>query len=787
MNVGLVRANRAACLGYALLFLYGCGGGGGNPPATPTTPPTISLTAAQNLIQEGQSTELTWSSTNATTCSASGGWTGQLAVSGTQSTGPLSTTTTFTLGCSGTGGASQSSTVVTIQPIQSSVTLVATPRVLRGAQTSQLTWTSTGVSACEALGAWSGERPTSGSGTVGPFIQSAQHSYILQCTPISGGSVSDGVLVEYRTGINMPPTADAGPDLTVVSTQSVELVAGFSSDDHGIESWRWTQTSGPSVTLQSVAVPINIGFIAPMVTSDTVLTFALTLTDDEGVTSAPDSVNVTVRPIPPIVTLTGDVQFESVPHGAPGAGLAYGGQGFVTTRAAFVEVLNAATQHVVASGLFTGDFQFDVPGQTDLVLRATAQLMRQAPAPLPHWQVSVRDLDAAGASLGEVYSYTGPTFNSGAGGTRSLQIPSGWNGSGQLTGQRHAAPFAILNAVWLALEELESLSPRPSLPPVVIDWAPGNVGGQTFYVTDGAGQHRIVLSGEVNVDTDEYDSSVVLHEFGHFFMSAVSRDESIGGQHGFGDRVDMRVAYSEGFATAFGALVSGNTAYLDSFGHGQSDSGFFNVDSDTTLNEGWYNEFSVHELLWRVRDLQAIWETLQAPMQQTDAFTSVFPFFTALKQLRPSAAGNYDVLLAGEQIVGPTMSAFGTTEINNAGSANVLPIYGSIVSGGSVQVHSTNEFGVGNRLATHRHLRFSLPAAANVRFQVSAAAGRDPDIEIFRRGVSLGPPQGAANEDFLLMLDAGEYVLDVFDCGNADCNPNVAPAPTDITVSITAN
>jgi hypothetical protein len=46
---------------------------------------------------------------------------------------------------------------------------------------------------------------------------------------------------------------------------------------------------------------------------------------------------------------------------------------------------------------------------------------------------------------------------------------------------------------------------------------------------------------------------------------------------------------------------------------------------------------------------------------------------------------------------------------------------------------------------------------------------------------------GPADESFTLSLPADDYVLDIYDCGNAGCNPNVAPAPTDLTISVTPN
>src|SRR5208282_6206817 len=51
--------------------------------------PAVSLGASPSTITSGKSAKLTWSATNATSCSASGAWSGSKAVSGTQSTGVL--------------------------------------------------------------------------------------------------------------------------------------------------------------------------------------------------------------------------------------------------------------------------------------------------------------------------------------------------------------------------------------------------------------------------------------------------------------------------------------------------------------------------------------------------------------------------------------------------------------------------------------------------------------------------------------------------------------------------
>ncbi len=622
--------------------------------------------------------------------------------------------------------------------------------------------------------------------TVGPFTEGERRTYWLTCDG-ADFSATDLVYVWRRAGANSPPTANAGPDRDVASASRVELEAHRSTDDYSISSAVWTQTAGPPVTLGEGYSQLNASFVAPIVTSNTVFTFSLVVTDDEGAASAADVVNITVLPIPPTVEITGAVQYQYIPAGPAQRGLRYADQEYVQISDILVEVLNARTQEVITSGVFWGDFRFTVPSQTELVLRATARTSRDLTPDRPlGWQVSVRDLDSSGAPIGDVYSYVGPTFDSGPGGRFLLQIPSGWSTSGQLIGPRHAAPFAILKSIRTGLDRVAGEWPRIALPDLVVDWSPANEGGMTYYTRDSAGAHRIVLSGEVDVDTDEYDMSVILHEFGHFVLSAVSRDESLGGAHGYADRLDMRVAFSEGFATAF-AAYAGGAEIRDTFGPGQADAGYFIVNSDTPLNEGWYNEFSVHELLYRFGDFGAVWDVITTSLRQTEASTTLFPVFTALKQVRPSQADSIVSMLEGERITGATINDYGSTETNDAGAPDTLPIYRAIALGDSVRVTSSNLFGTGNKLGNHRYLRLSLSAAANVRFQVVAEAGRDPDIEIFRQGLRLAPRQGPANEDFSLMLDSGEYVLDVYDCGNAGCNDGVAPGATSITVTVTSN
>ena len=88
-------------------ILISCGGGGGgggeSDSSYPVAPPsTASLSSSASDVLINETVTLTWSSTNATSCSASGSWTGDLATNGNQSVQIIGFgTNTFNINCSG--------------------------------------------------------------------------------------------------------------------------------------------------------------------------------------------------------------------------------------------------------------------------------------------------------------------------------------------------------------------------------------------------------------------------------------------------------------------------------------------------------------------------------------------------------------------------------------------------------------------------------------------------------------------------------------------------------------
>ncbi|TFY98489.1 PKD domain-containing protein [Ramlibacter rhizophilus] len=107
----------------------------------------------------------------------------------------------------------------------------------------------------------------------------------------SGGYI--GVRNMTQTGEVQVPIADAGSDQTVDSGQPVQLSGRGSSPSNLSLSYLWSQTAGPEVQIVDVN-NASASFIAPVVNANTTLTFQLIVKDSRGVTSQPDTVNVTV-------------------------------------------------------------------------------------------------------------------------------------------------------------------------------------------------------------------------------------------------------------------------------------------------------------------------------------------------------------------------------------------------------------------------------------------------------------------------------------------------------------
>lgn len=120
-------------------------------------------------------------------------------------------------------------------------------------------------------------------------------SFELTVTDGEGASDSDTVSITVNP-VNVDPTADAGDNDTVVEQTTVQLDGSASTDSDGeIDAYLWEQTGGTAVTLTG-ADSDTASFTAPELTAMAIVSFQLTVTDDEGATDT-DTVSITVTPV----------------------------------------------------------------------------------------------------------------------------------------------------------------------------------------------------------------------------------------------------------------------------------------------------------------------------------------------------------------------------------------------------------------------------------------------------------------------------------------------------------
>ena len=550
-------------------------------------------------------------------------------------------------------------------------------------------------------------------------------------------------------------------------------------------------------------------------------------------------------PPPPltVVTISGTAQYEFVPANANCNGLNFSGTELRPIRRATIQLIDAASNAVLDSDVTNdnGGYALSVDASSNVFLRVRAELQATG---APAWDVEVRDntsetqLDLAQRPL---YVLDGADFNSGTtNSTRDVTATTGWNTStSSYSGTRAAASFAVLDAIYESMRLLLAENPLLAFPPLDAFWSVNNSPtgsfpdgvdsgeiGTSFYVS-GSG---LFLLGMDGVDTEEFDDHVISHEWGHYFEDVFSRSDSVGGAHGIGDQLDMRVAFGEGWATALAGMALDDPEYCDTLGAGNQSGFRINIESPGNIGTpGWYNELSVMKIIYDLWDdevdgvdtmsigFSPIYDVMTGEQADTPAFTSIFSFAEALKRLYPQHAAFVDALLEAEDITADGITAYGDTETNDGPGSpqDVLPVYTTVVPDGStINICSNSQFDSnadGNKLSEYRFLRMTLAAAARLEVEIRTNPietgpddpdddhdQSDPDIYIYRAGQIQnqfvnGEPQGLsgdANQEIFTTpnaLPAGDYVMSLIEFRYQDEeSPADFPARTCFDVRVTA-
>lgn len=330
--------NLASILAAALLSwaLAGCGNTPGAviappPPATPT----VTLTASPASIMLGAATSLTWSSTNASSCAASGGWSGAEATSGTASETPTAAgTATYTLTCTGAGGSANASAAVTVAaPAAPAVTLTANPTTITQGASTTLTWSSNNATACTASGGWSGTQATSGTAKETPTAAGSA-SYALTCTGAGGNATASATVT-----VNAPaPTVTlAVSPASIVAGGSATLTWSSTNATGCTASGAWSGAEAASGT--AAAAPAGVGSY----------TYTLTCSGAGGNGSGAATLTVTAPPAAGYVyALNGSGNISAYSEAAAGGGLTLLSSSPVDTGLASPEaVIVDAQQHLL--------------------------------------------------------------------------------------------------------------------------------------------------------------------------------------------------------------------------------------------------------------------------------------------------------------------------------------------------------------------------------------------------------------------------------------------------------
>ncbi|HKS58852.1 MAG TPA: hypothetical protein VJS12_26410 [Steroidobacteraceae bacterium] len=518
------------------------------------------------------------------------------------------------------------------------------------------------------------------------------------------------------------------------------------------------------------------------------------------------------NPPPANVTISGRITFDRIPFSVTlGDGLNPAATAESPAREVTVQAIDAANSSVLGTATTdaNGNYSVTVPSNRNLFIRARAEMIKTGTAPT--WNFSVRNNTNSDA----LYALDGNTASSGtANSTRNLRAPSGF-GTTSYTGERAAAPFAILDTVFRAKELVLTATPATAFPALSLFWSEenrptagrfcpddGDIGTSSYIVFTGGEQDDctppgtntdgIYILGDFTAgDTDEFDEPVIAHEFGHYVEDRFGRSDSIGGEHGgSASLLDLRVAFGEGWGNAFSSMVRNDPIYRDS---SQGISADFQIDMETddTQNEGWYSEASVEEILWDLFDpanddplalgFAPIYSVMTGAQVQTDAVTSIYSFAAGLRAANPASAAQIDDLLTNEDIFGT--DDFGAGETNAAGDQGILPVFKTIQLNAQVNVCSRSPHGntdsnkVGNRVL----LRFDNNASRLVTITATGAApvggtvaATDPDIFVLRRGTlaAFGVSEVQGSETISQTpLDAGTYVIEVYDFNIAGTQP----------------
>jgi uncharacterized protein YjdB len=213
------------------------------------------FSGSPTTITRGQSATLSWSTQNATSCSASDGWSGSKAVSGSQSVSPT-VTTTYTLTCAGQGTSVTRSVTITVNEPATVVSVTIQPDTARCSVGGQLNF---GANVTVTGNASTGVTWSVSNASIASIYQTSGNQVTLNChqvgqVTVTARSVHDtskfdtaiGIVIAGTMNCTWSPASGLQANGDVITSRTTVSASGTCTNEHGQSFLPYWYSSAPS-------------------------------------------------------------------------------------------------------------------------------------------------------------------------------------------------------------------------------------------------------------------------------------------------------------------------------------------------------------------------------------------------------------------------------------------------------------------------------------------------------------------------------------------------------------
>jgi len=746
-------------LSLIALSLSACGGGGGGGGGSNSPPPPVSVTLSSSAAdaRSGGTVTLQWSSSNASSCTASGSadWTGVVATSGTKSVS-VSQTTTYSISCS--GSASNAATANTAVTAWSAPTasLTSSDAEILANNDVELTWSSQNAKSCKGVAGLPDSIALSGKQTSSALTQTTTFS--IECQ----NPVFDPVRATFQVTVSQTFTLTityeyerAGKTVIDTSTNPATPRPDFENP---------TKSPIPRVFTE---LRVKEGSAVPSQYTNT-------------------SGQVTFTELSPSRTYTPTLVSKAL-----------------SVDGVEITVFNNRNPVDTAAQLFKDRYRpYQNSTATDYVPdKKKVQQSISVTVPLGY--------DKATKQLVDSKRESGP-YSIIDSAIRHQQFMSDARAS---TSAGNQPPIAIL---WSVSNKGNGKAGEyrydEGIVPAVAFFSGGHSPLDSTGVEQNAGSFvtdpHIFLTGAQDFGLTEQRSRTPIHEMTHYSQRYLMRKTTPAGSHSIrGQWQDFTLALHEGLATGIPLMIENSPVSERVFPSGSSGFRVEQTDYRQVIEEstqGWFQERTITSLKWKLFDpsgtVKLAAAKILAPYFATEWVngpwvSNPWAYGTILKQQNPSLTGAIDELGSDLKITFAGNNVWGEQEsvLGNRTFSQTFPVITRVSTIGTTQVCSTGTKGEYNKLSNRRYIRFDGDGVTSRRYTVTGANGTIPYIFINSPRVAGRVANSSSLSTGSIVVPSGGTWGYIGECSvvassqletiNAFCGNYDAPAETCWTIS----